>query len=479
MSDELWRWDAARTAKAIRTGAISGREAIESCLGRLDEVNPSINAVVDVLADEALAAADAADAALRRGEAPAPLHGVPVTVKINVDYAGRATTNGVVAFKDMIAAEDSASVVNLRKAGAIIVGRTNVPAFSTRYFTDNALHGRTFNPWAPDRTPGGSSGGAAAAVAAGIGAIGHGNDRAGSVRYPAYACGVYGLRPSVGRVPEYNPSTVEERGLSSQITQVQGPLARTVADVRLGLEALATRDSRDPWWVPAPAAGFAPKRPVAVAMFSSLPDTAIDPAVTDAVQRAGRMLGNAGYRVEEVAPPHFAEAAAMFWSLLMTEERAASANERAASTRGIQAFGDEAVKRARLATKACATEYDFDGYIRALARRSTILREWQVFMEDWPLVLMPVSWQLPYPVDHDQKGDDAVRAMLEAHKPMLAISVLGLPGLSVPMGLSDGVPTGVQIVGGRFREDLCLAAGEAIEAQCPMGLPVDPNGGTP
>ena len=476
MSDELWRWDAVRTAKAIRTGAISSREAAGSCLARLEAVNPYINAVVDVLADDALAAADAADAALRRGDAPGPLHGVPVTVKINVDYAGRATTNGVVAFKDAVAAEDSASVANLRKAGAVVVGRTNVPAFSTRYFTDNALHGRTLNPWAPDRTPGGSSGGAAAAVAAGIGAIGHGNDRAGSVRYPAYACGVYGLRPSVGRVPEYNPGTREERGLSSQITQVQGPLARTVADVRLGLDALAARDPRDPWWVPAASEGPSPKRPVVVAMVSSLADTAIDPAVTEAVQRAGRMLGNAGYRVEEIAPPRFGEAAEMFWSLLMTEERAASENERAASTRGIQEFGDEAVKRARLSTRACATQYEFEDYIRALARRSTILREWQVFLEDRPLILMPVSWQLPYPVDHDQKGDEAVRAMLEAHKPMLAISVLGLPGLSVPMGLSNGVPVGVQIVGGRFREDMCLAAGEAIEAQCPMSPPVDPKG---
>ncbi|MPZ12763.1 MAG: amidase, partial [Kiloniellaceae bacterium] len=181
-------------------------------------------------------------------------------------------------------------------AGAVIVGRTNVPAFSTRYFTDNALHGRTLNPWAPDRTPGGSSGGAAAAVAAGIGAIGHGNDRAGSVRYPAYACGVYGLRPSVGLVPEYNPSTREERGISSQIMQVQGPLARTMGDVRLGLDALALRDPRDPWWVPAPAAGAPVKGPIAVAMLSSLPDTAIDPAVAEAVQRAGSMLDNAGYR---------------------------------------------------------------------------------------------------------------------------------------------------------------------------------------
>lgn len=479
MSDDIWRWSADRTARAIRTGAITSREATESCLARIEAVNPTVNAVVDVLADDALAAAEAADRALRDGAAAGPLHGVPVTVKINVDYAGRATTNGVVAFRDLLAPADSATVANFRKAGAVIVGRTNVPAFSTRYFTDNELHGRTLNPWAPDRTPGGSSGGAAAAVAAGMGPIGHGNDRAGSVRYPAYACGVYGLRPSVGRVPEFNATAGEERGLSSQITQVQGPLARTVQDVRLGLAALAARDPRDPWWVPAATDARPVPRPVRVAMFAGADGVETDPAVTGAVRAAGRALANAGYRVEEVAPPRFAEVAGMFWSLLMTEERAATANEKAASTRGIQEYGDEAVKRARGATAACATPYGFDDYIRALARRSTILRDWQIFMEDHPLILMPVSWKLPYPIDHDQKGEDAVREMLAAHTPMLAISVLGLPGLAVPTGLAVGVPVGVQLVGGRFQEELCLQAGEAIEAQMPMALPVDPVGRTP
>jgi amidase len=137
----------------------------------VQQVNPALNAIVDLLADEALAAADAADAARRRGDALGPLHGVPVTVKVNVDLKGRATTNGVVAFKDNIATEDSPVVANLRRAGAVIIGRTNTPAFSVRWFTENDLHGRTLNPWSREHTPGGSSGGASAAVAAGMGAI--------------------------------------------------------------------------------------------------------------------------------------------------------------------------------------------------------------------------------------------------------------------------------------------------------------------
>ncbi|MGE3934618.1 MAG: amidase family protein [Rhodospirillaceae bacterium] len=474
MTDELWRWTAADLVQAIRTRKVSSREAVDSCLARLDAVNPKINAVVDVMADEARAAADAADAAVRQGAPLGVLHGVPVTVKINVDVTGRATTNGVVAFKDAIAAEDSVPVANLRKAGAVIFGRTNVPGFSTRYFTDNDLHGRTLNPFAPGRTPGGSSGGAAAAVAAGIGPIGHGNDRAGSVRYPAYACGVFGLRPSLGRIADHNPSSVEERGLSSQMAHAQGPLARSVEDLRLALTAFAVRDARDPWYVPAPLGRRRPG-PCAAAVFAGPPGAAVEPAVKAAVELAAKWLADAGYRVEEAAPPDFTEAAHMFWSLLMTEERAASTAERAASSRAIEAFGDAAVQRARASTRAYAAEYDFDGYIRALARRSAILRAWNLFFERYPILVMPVSFRLPVPVDLDQQGDAAVRGMLDAHHPMLVGSVLGLPGLAAPTGLADGVPAGVQIVAARYREDLILAAGEVIEARGGTGAPIDPR----
>jgi amidase len=240
MSSDLWRWTVEELADAIKARKISSRETLTSCLARLEAVNPRVNAVVDAFPEEAFAAADRADRAIKQNEPLGPLHGVPMTVKINVDYAGRATTNGVVAFKDRIAPEDSAIVGNLRKAGAVIFGRTNVPAFSTRLFTDNDLHGRTLNPWDADITPGGSSGGAAAAVAVGIGPLAHGNDRAGSIRFPAYACGVPGLRPSIGRIPEFQPSSAEERGITSQLTHVHGPLARSVSD----RSPAGTRDRR-------------------------------------------------------------------------------------------------------------------------------------------------------------------------------------------------------------------------------------------
>lgn len=466
MDQALWRWSAVKLAEHIRAGDISSREAVESALGRLEEVNPQINAVVDILAQDAREAADRADDAVRKKLPLGLLHGVPVTAKINVDFAGRATTSGVEAFRDRIASVDSPSVANWRKAGAVFIGRTNVPAFCTRYFSDNSLHGRTLNPWDASRTPGGSSGGAAAAVATGIGALAHGSDRAGSVRYPAYACGVVGIRPSFGRVPQFNLTEPDDRGLTSQITGVQGVLARSIGDVRLGLHALAAGDPRDPWWTPGSFEPVTTK--VRVGVLASVPGASIDAGVTENVRSAARLLRSAGYEVEEIELPHFEEAAEMFWKLAITEEGISS-------TKTIERLGDAAVKRARAGTVAYASGYGFEDYIRALSRRATILRAWQGVLATHPALLLPSSWQRPFPVDLDQQGDEAMAGLLRAQHPLLAVSVLGLPALAVPTGLIDGVPIGVQLVAGRFREEKVLALGEVLEKALAPQTPIDPG----
>src|SRR6185437_5871083 len=193
--EELWRRSATDIAALVQSKRISAKEVASAALARLDAVNPSINAVVEHRPEDALAQAGAIDAALRRNETVGPLAGVPVTIKVNIDQQGFATTNGLKLQRDLIARSNSPVVDNLRKAGAVILGRTNCPAFSYRWFTTNLIHGDTRNPRDPGLTPGGSSGGAGAAVAAGIGPIAHGTDIAGSIRYPAYACGVHGLRP--------------------------------------------------------------------------------------------------------------------------------------------------------------------------------------------------------------------------------------------------------------------------------------------
>ena len=234
MPDELWRLDATALSQLIRTRQVSARDAAASVLARIADVNPRLNALAEVMADQALAAADACDHALATGLAPGLLHGVPVTVKVNVDTAGHASTDGIVAAQGALATSDSPLVAAMRREGAVIVGRSNTPAFSLRWFTDNDLHGRTLNPFDATVTPGGSSGGAAVAVASGMGPIAHGNDYGGSIRHPAWACGVVGLRTSLGRVPSYKASA-PRRGIANQMMSVQGPLTRTLRDARLAL----------------------------------------------------------------------------------------------------------------------------------------------------------------------------------------------------------------------------------------------------
>ena len=466
MSDELWRWSAQQLSAATRSGAVSAREAVAATLGRVQAVNPALNAIVDVMADEALAAADAADAARLRGDPLGPLHGVPVTVKVNVDTRGRATTNGVVAFKDNVATEDSPVVANLRKAGAVIIGRTNTPAFSVRWFTENDLHGRTLNPWSKGHTPGGSSGGASSAVAAGLGAIAHGNDLAGSVRYPAYCTGVVGLRPSFGRVPANLPSAREERPLSMATMSVQGPLARCVADVRVALAAMSAQDARDPWWVPAPLTG--PALPRRVAMSVNCNGVPADPAVAAAVRQAGAWLADAGYTVEEVEPPSLAEAQEL-WSLVGNDEA------RLFMWPAVEQLGDEGVRKSfgwMLGTTPPLSHAD---HLKAMAKRATLLRRWQLFLERYPLVLGPVSGLPPFPWGWDVESEATMGRVLRAQESQFSVPVLGLPAVSVPTGLAGPVPMGVQITGPRFREDLVLDAAEVIEQRCPPMTPIDPR----
>jgi amidase len=231
---------------------------------------------------------------------------------------------------------------------------------------------------------------------------------------------------------------------------------------------MANGDVRDPWWVPADGANSIAQRPIRVALYAENPGAAMDPPVLDALRSTAKWLEDAGYRVEEATPPHFEEIARLFFTMVRSEERSTT-------TSAIDRLGDEQLRRARASTMAYASELDYDGYIKAFSRRATILREWMLFLERFPLLLMPVSSIRPVSLDYDQEGDAAVARMLTAHHPMLAISMLGLPGLAVPTGQVDGVPIGVQLVASRFQEEVCLEAAEVIEARCPTATPIDPR----
>ncbi len=464
MQQELWRRSASDLAKAIRDRTVSSREAVESSLERVAAVNPALNAIVQVLEKEALAAADAADAAVKSGAVLGLLHGVPVTTKVNVDQRGCATTNGVVAFRDIIATEDSPPVANLRKAGAVFIGRTNTPAFSHRWFSDNDLHGTTRNPWSDKLTPGGSSGGAASAVSAGMGAIAHGNDFGGSVRYPAYACGVAGLRPTPGRIPAFNPSATAERPISAQLMSVQGPLAHSIADVRLGLAAMSAGDIRDANWVPAPLRGPSLGQQFRIAIVPNpFGETAQE--VSDAIRAAGRWLADAGYIVEETAPPRLMDANDLWHGIVINEERRSFAAT-------VHKFGDHRSRYNIDAHLDYAPRYDGDEVLGLFEKRLGLMREWQLFMDRYPVIVMPVSDQLPFRQGQDQEDADTVRKVIDAQRPLLATAVLGFPSVAVPTGVVRGIPVGVQVVSGKFREDICLDIAEAIEASASMPRPV-------
>ena len=460
--EELWRLSAADLAGLIKSRKVSAREAATAALARLDAVNPRLNAVVDHKPSDVLAQADAIDAAIARGEDAGPLAGVPVTIKVNVDQKGFATTNGLKLQRDVIAKANNPVVENLRKAGAVLLGRTNCPAFSYRWFTTNLIHGDTKNPRDPGLTPGGSSGGAGSAVAAGIGHIAHGTDIAGSIRYPAYACGVHGLRPTMGRIPAFN-AALPERPIGPQISAVSGPLARTVNDLRIALAAMSARDIRDPWWMPVPLEG--PAMPKRVAMC--LDPDGLNPVaeVKAAVADAGKRLERAGWTVEEIttAPP-LREAADLQTKLWLGDgyEAQLAAAERE---------GDPGALACLHGNRAKVHPFDLS---KTLTRRATLTREWLAFFEQYAVLLMPVSGELPFPDQLDCKDDASFARVWHAQLPQIAIPFMGLPGLVVSTGLVGRIPVGVQLVAGRYREDLCLAAGEAIEAGGTPSAVVDP-----
>ena len=468
-STEPWRLDALEVAALIRRGKLSCREAVQSCLDRLDEANPAVNAVVIGMHEAALKAADEADVRRKRGEPLGPLHGVPITIKINTDQSGWPNDHGVAAFREFVATEDAPVVAHLRGVGAIVIGRTNSPAFGMRWFTGNELYGETRNPWESTRTPGGSSGGAAAAVAVGIGAIGQGNDIAGSVRYPAYCCGLTGLRPTLGRVPAFSVTAKAPMALAAQFMAVQGPIARRVADCQLAFEVMARPHPRDPRV--AIIGEYPPsRRPLRAALVADPGGLGTNTTVRAAVRSAGRALEKAGYVVDEVEPPEMGRAAEL-WGEIAGPDTLALLEPQVAI------YGDHGIRKGVELWRGVWTHRDPAVTLRALAERVRILRLWGAFFENYTVLLAPTCTQPPFDWDEDVRDQATTDRIVEAQRVMLAVSVLGLPGLAVPTGVYAGLPTGVQIVSAPNREDLCFQAAAIVEAHHPMPTPIDPRQG--
>ncbi|MCA3859462.1 MAG: amidase family protein, partial [Burkholderia sp.] len=382
---ELWQLSATELAKRVRQREVSAREVANAVLDRLDAVNPAINAVVEHRPDDVRWQADEVDRAIARGDDPGPLAGVPVTVKINIDQAEFATTNGTRLQENLIAHGDSPVVANIRKAGGIVLGRTNSPTFALRWFTSNLVHGHTRNPRNASLTPGGSSGGAAAAVAAGIGPLAVGTDIGGSVRYPAYACGVHGIRPSLGRVPAFNASS-PERAIGAQLMSTAGPIARTIDDLSLALRAFAAPDPRDPWNVAVPFNGCeVPKRAALCVRPGGLQ---VVPEVEAALRDAARRLVDAGWTVDEIDDtPPMREAALLQEQLWLGDGFDALANS-------VEQDGDPGAAAVIAAVRGKVRDLPTDVISRALVRRTTLTRQWRLFLDAYPVLLLPVSSEL-------------------------------------------------------------------------------------
>ncbi|WP_121064319.1 amidase family protein [Chachezhania antarctica] len=456
MSDLVGR-SAAELAEMVRDGGVTAVDVTRAHLDRITATNGAINSIVDVFPEESLEDAEKVDRIRAEGGDPGPMAGVPVTIKCLADQVGHATTNGLKLQKDLIATEDTPVVSNLRKAGAVIVGRTNTPAFSLRWFTRNDLHGQTLNPRDTSLTPGGSSGGASASVAAGQCAVGHGTDIAGSIRYPAYACGLHGLRPTIGRVPAHNFSA-QDRFFGAQMMACHGPIAREMKDIALSFAAMAAPDVRDPVYNPVPLAG--PDYPKRVALTHAPGGMPVVPGVTAALEDAAARLRDAGWEVDEVEGPPAREAAeinSILW-----------AGDGSMIREIFEREGDADALFIIKQLHRHAGPVDFDRLMKAGQARMGILREWQMFMDRYPVILCPSSGQLPFPQQMDVASEDAFDEVFEAQLLQRAIPALGLPGLAVSTGFAGSAPVGVQLVAQRFREDILIAAGTDIEARGPV-----------
>ena len=466
---EIWQLSAAEMARRIARRELSSAEVVNAHLARIDAVNPALNAVVRVLADEARAGAAMADRRLAAGETVGPLHGVPFTVKENIDMAGLPTTWGVPALAEAVVSADAPIVERMRAAGAIPIGRTNLPDMALRLHTSSSLHGLTRNPWHPGRTAGGSSGGEAAALASGMSPIGLGNDIGGSLRNPANACGIASIRPSAGRVPDAGYMPAEDRLMAVQLMNVQGPMARRVADVRLGLQLLMGAHPRDPWSIDAPFDGPALARPIRVAVLAEPPGGSTDPKIAATVRHAAQALADAGYVVEEVCPPRYEDAISCWARLIMGDFQ--SVLEMLTPM-----MGADAVAFLNNFNQAIPPLADLAAWSHLMVERDGIARAWSTFMADRPLLLSPTWSQLPFEHGFDSATPAGSVAVKELMRPVVPANLLGLPSACVPAGRDEatGLPIGVLITGRRLREDLCLEAAEAIEARLGLATPIDP-----
>jgi aspartyl-tRNA(Asn)/glutamyl-tRNA(Gln) amidotransferase subunit A len=459
-SEELCWLSATDVAALVRRRKVSPVEVVDAVLERIERLNPQLNAYVTVTADEARHAARLAEReAGRRGAALGPLHGVPFSVKDLVITKGVRTTFGTPLYADNVPTEDAPMVARLKAAGAIMIGKTNTPALGWLGATHNLLFGATRNPWRLDRTPGGSSGGASAAVAAGLAPIAIGTDGGGSIRIPASFAGIFGHKPSYGRIPTYPASTVWS------VSHI-GPMTRTVADAALTMQVCAGPDERDPFSLPPDGASYVRAirgsvKGLRIAYAEDLGNlTALDPEVRRATARAARVFRGLGCRVQAAAPrwPSPAEC----WYEIFCDGLAVRLQpfqaRRAEIEPGLQRIMDTAAANPP------------SRYVQAWMERLAWWQHPRAFFERYDLLLTPTVACPPFALGLDHPSEIAGAPVVPyGWLPYTyPFNLTGQPAASIPCGFThDGLPIGLQIVGRRFDDVTVLRAAAAFEREQP------------
>jgi amidase len=446
---ELWRLTATELTTRLGRRELSALEVMQAHLDRIEAVNPAVNAIVTLDAEGALRAAEAADRQLGAGGVCGPLHGLPIAVKDLEDTAGMRTTYGSPIYRDHVPTQDTLMVSRLRRAGAIVIGKTNTPEFGAGSQTFNAVFGATRNPYDLSRTPGGSSGGAAAAVASGMLPLADGSDVGGSVRNPASFCALVGLRPTAGRIPDVSPSSAWSP------LSVLGPLARTVTDAALLLRALCGPDPRDPLSLQDPPDTFAADlrsdpAGLRIAWSRNLGDLPVAPEVTAVLEHSRTALTAMGCIVEDVEPD-LVDADEAFEVL-----RAVGFAQSFADL--LEAHGDELKETVRWNTRL-GLSLTGGRIARAVTLQTEIFHRMRVLLERYDALALPVAQVAPFAVDEEWVREIAgvpMGSYLQWMRSCSRITMTAHPAISLPAGFTpEGLPVGLQLVG-RHRDELGL-----------------------